>query len=145
MLVSIYNRLTCYNFSGIQVNRYYYLPHSTRIIECVYDISIDTIVNAERFADEVALYGFHDCAPRIMIKNGGYYGIPYRALLPNKIENLLVAGRLITSNWEAHMSTRNTVSCMAQGQAVGTAAALCCKLNVTPRTLDVVILREQLK
>ena len=117
----------------------------TRIIECAHDISIEEIVNAERFDDEVALYGFHDCAPRIMIKNGGYYGIPYRALLPNKIENLLVAGRLITSNWEAHMSTRNTVSCMAQGQAVGTAAALCCKLGVTPRTLDIGKLREQLK
>ena len=60
------------------------------------------------------------------------------------MENLLVAGRLITSDWEAHMSTRNTVSCMAQGQAVGTAAALCCKLGVTPRNMDVKFLRNTL-
>jgi hypothetical protein len=40
------------------------------------------------------------------------------------IDNLLAAGMMITSDHEAHMSTRNTVSCMGQGQAAGTAAAL---------------------
>lgn len=117
----------------------------TRIVRCEYDLSIDEILNGQRFDDEIALYGFHDCAPRLMIKNGGAYGIPYRALLPQKTENLLVAGRMISSNWEAHMSTRNTVSCMAQGQAVGTAAALCCKSHNRPRTLDVRLLRQTLK
>lgn len=116
----------------------------TRIVECEHDISIDEIINAQRFPDEVALYGFHDCAPRIIIKDGKYYGIPYRALLPKGVENLLVAGRLITSNWDAHMSTRNTVSCMAQGQAVGTAAALSSLSGITPRALNVDQLRTML-
>jgi hypothetical protein len=117
----------------------------TRVIECEHDMSLEEIVDCRRFDDEVMLYGFHDCAPRIMIKNGGYYGIPYRAFLPKGIEGLLVAGRLITSTWEAHMSTRNTVSCMAQGQAVGTAAALAAKSGVQPRGLDTGLLREVLK
>ena len=117
----------------------------TRIVECEHDISIDEIINAERFHDEVALYGFHDLAPRIIIKDGKFFGIPYRALLPKKIENLLVAGRLITSNWEAHMSTRNTVSCMAQGQAAGTAAALASKSGVSPRMLDTDLVRNKLR
>ena len=56
-----------------------------------------------------------------------------------------MAGRMITSEWDAHMSTRNTVSCMAQGQAVGTAAALCAKQGCLPRQLDVDKLREVLK
>jgi 2-polyprenyl-6-methoxyphenol hydroxylase-like FAD-dependent oxidoreductase len=117
----------------------------TRVIECEHDMSLDEIVNCQRFDDEVMLYGFHDCAPRIMIKNGGYYGIPYRAFLPKGVEGLLVAGRLITSTWEAHMSTRNTVSCMAQGQAVGTAAALAAKAGVSPREVDVGKLRDVLR
>jgi 2-polyprenyl-6-methoxyphenol hydroxylase-like FAD-dependent oxidoreductase len=117
----------------------------TRVIECEHDMSLDEIVNCRRFDDEVMLYGFHDSAPKIMIKNGGYYGIPYRAFLPKGVENLLVAGRLITSVWEAHMSTRNTVSCMAQGQAVGTAAALAAKTGLSPRQLDTGLLREVLK
>jgi hypothetical protein len=117
----------------------------TRVIECEHDMTLDEIVNCARFEDEVMLYGFHDSAPRIMIRNGGYYGIPYRAFLPKGVEGLLVAGRLITSTWEAHMSTRNTASCMAQGQAVGTAAALAAKAGITPRQLDTAKLREVLK
>jgi 2-polyprenyl-6-methoxyphenol hydroxylase-like FAD-dependent oxidoreductase len=117
----------------------------TRVIECGHDMTLDEIVSGKRFDDEVMLYGFHDMAPRIMIKNGSYYGIPYRAFIPNGVENLLVAGRLITSNYEAHMSTRNTVSCMAQGQAVGTAAALAVKVGVNVRDLDVKNLREVLR
>ena len=117
----------------------------TRVIECEHDMSLDEIVNCRRFDDEVMLYGFHDCAPRIMIKDAGFYGIPYRAFIPKGVDGLLVAGRLITSNWEAHMSTRNTVSCMAQGQAVGTAAALAAKAGVAPRQLNAAALREALK
>lgn len=117
----------------------------TRVIDCEHDMTLDEIVNCQRFDDEVMLYGFHDMAPRVMIKNGGYYGIPYRAFLPKGVEGLLVAGRLITSTFEAHMSTRNTVSCMAQGQAVGTAAALAAKAGILPRELDTAKLRDVLK
>jgi hypothetical protein len=117
----------------------------TRVIECEHDMALDEIVNCQRFDDEVMLYGFHDCAPRIMIKGAGFYGIPYRAFIPKGVEGLLVAGRLITSTWEAHMSTRNTVSCMAQGQAVGTAAALAAKAGIAVRQLDTAILRDILK
>jgi hypothetical protein len=117
----------------------------TRVIECEHDMSLDEIVNCRRFDDEVMLYGFHDCAPRIMIKNGGYYGIPYRAFIPKGVDGLLVAGRLITGTWEAHMSTRNTVSCMAQGQAVGTAAALASQSGINPREVDTGVLRDTLK
>ena len=82
------------------------------------------VLEARHFDDDVFVYGFHDSAPRLQIKNGGTYGIPYRALRVAGIENLLVAGMMITADHEAHMSTRNTVSCMGQGQASGTAAAL---------------------
>ena len=117
----------------------------TRVVECEIDLSIEDVEEARRFEDEVALYGFHDMAPRRVIKDGGHYGIPYRALLPKGVDNLLVAGKLITTDWTAHMSTRNTVSCMAQGQAVGTAAALCARQQVTPRQLDVELLRATLR
>lgn len=116
----------------------------TRVVECEHDMTLEEIVNCKRFDDEVMLYGFHDCAPRIMIKDAGYYGIPYRAFLPKNIEGLLVAGRLITSTWDAHMSTRNTVSCMAQGQAVGTAAALCARNGCRTHELPYVLLKETL-
>lgn len=117
----------------------------TRIIQCEYEMTLDEIVNGVKFDDEVLLYGFHDCAPRIVIKDAGYYGIPYRAFIPEGLNGLLVAGRLITSTWEAHMSTRNTGCCMAQGQAVGTAAALAAKEGIDIRKIDTQKLREILK
>lgn len=117
----------------------------TRIVKCEHVLSLEEIVNGTRFEDEVFLYGFHDCAPRITIKDGKWYGFPYRALLPIGVDGLLVAGRCVTREWEAHMSTRNTVSCMAQGQAAGTAAALCAAQGITPRELDTKLLRSTLR
>jgi len=96
-----------------------------RRIVCDYDITHEDVVDARHFPDDVMAYGFHDSAPRFQVKNGGTYGIPYRALCVAKVDNLLAAGMLITSDHRAHMSTRNTVCCMGQGQAAGTAAALC--------------------
>ncbi len=117
----------------------------TRIVECEHDMSLEEITEGSRFDDEVFLYGFHDCAPKITIKEGKWYGFPYRALVPKRIDGLLVAGRCVTGTWEAHMSTRNTVSCMAQGQAAGTAAALCAKEEAEPRNLNAEELRNSLR
>ena len=114
----------------------------TRIVDCEHVLTLKEIVDGTRFPDEVFLYGFHDCAPRITIRDGKWYGFPYRAMLPIGVDGLLTAGRCVTREWEAHMSTRNTVSCMAQGQAAGTAAALCAKTGCTPHTLDTGLLRE---
>lgn len=117
----------------------------TRIVDCEHDMTLDEITEGQRFEDEVFLYGFHDCAPKIAIKDGKWYGFPYRAMVPKRVDGLLAAGRCLTSTWEAHMSTRNTVSCMAQGQAAGTAAALCVKENSMPSALNTKTLREVLK
>ena len=56
----------------------------------------------------------------------------------------LACGMMITSDHEAHMSTRNTVCCMGQGQAAGTAAALCAAKNLGTRDLKYPVLREAL-
>jgi hypothetical protein len=115
-----------------------------RLIACDYDIRLDDVLGARHFEDDVLTYGFHDSAPRMQIRNGGTYGVPYRALRAAGIENLLVAGMMITSNHDAHMSTRNTVSCMGQGQAAGTAAALCAAGNRGTRDLRYSGLRDAL-
>jgi glycine/D-amino acid oxidase-like deaminating enzyme len=115
-----------------------------RCIACDYDISLDEILNGAHFDDDVLTYGFHDCAPRLQVKNGASYGLPYRAMLVKNIENLYATGMMITSSWEAHMSTRNTVSCMAQGQAAGTAAALCAQKDLASRKLQYGDLRKAL-
>ena len=115
-----------------------------RQIICDYDITHEDVINGRHFDDETFIYGFHDSAPHFQIKDGGTYGIPYRALCVKGIENLYAAGMMITSDHRAHMSTRNTVSCMGQGQATGTAAALCAKLNRGSRDLNYSDLKNEL-
>lgn len=116
-----------------------------RLVVCDYDITHENVLNGDHFDDDVFVYGFHDMAPKYQVKNGGSYGIPYRALVVKGINNLYVSGMMITSDHNAHMSTRNTVSCMGQGQASGTAAALCALGNYSSRQLPYSKLREALE
>jgi hypothetical protein len=73
------------------------------------------------------------------------YAIPYRSLLPRRIENLLVAGRCIGATHEAISSARGQIVCMATGHAAGTAAALAALSGVPPRQLDVSRLQTTLR
>jgi hypothetical protein len=116
-----------------------------RTITCDYDITLADVIEARHFDDDIMVYGFHDSAPRYQIKNGGTYGLPYKALRVKNIDNLFAAGMLITSDFQAHMSTRNTVCCMGQGQAAGTAAALCAEKKITTRDLRYSDLRSALE
>jgi len=61
------------------------------------------------------------------------YEIPYRCLLPQGVEQLLVAGRCISADHEAHARSRNMPACMATGQAAGVAAAIAVEEGVTVR------------
>ncbi len=116
-----------------------------RQIVCDYDISHEDVIGGRHFDDEVMVYGFHDMAPRFQVAGGGTYGVPYRALRVKGLENLLAAGMLITSDRRAHMSTRNTVCCMGQGQGAGTAAALCAARGCGTRELPYRELRVALE
>jgi hypothetical protein len=116
-----------------------------RTIKCDYDITLSDVIEARHFDDDIMVYGFHDSAPRYQVKDGGTYGVPYSALRVNGIDNLLAAGMLITSDFQAHMSTRNTVCCMGQGQAAGTAAALCSAKKCSTHELPYSDLRSALE
>lgn len=77
--------------------------------------------------DSVALSGYPvDVHPSGSIKirtakigGEGFFGIPIGALLPRKIENLLAAGRIISTDSDAFASIRITASAMAIGEAAG--------------------------
>lgn len=73
-----------------------------------------------------------------------WYDIPYRCLIPKKLENVLAAGRNISSDMPGQSGTRLVMCCMALGEAAGTAAALSIKENTTPRKLDVEKLQRTL-
>lgn len=72
------------------------------------------------------------------------YQIPYRALLPLKIENLLVAGRCISTEREALGTIRVGATCGATGHAAGVAAAVAARNSISPRKVDVRELQKEL-
>jgi hypothetical protein len=78
------------------------------------------------------------------LEPGKSYGIPYRCLLPVGVEHLLVAGRCFSASHEALASARMMPSCLAMGEAAGTAAALSARDSISPRTLNVSLLRGHL-
>ena len=76
--------------------------------------------------------------------DGKYYGIPYRSLVPVKIDNLLLAGRCLSADSTAAGAVSVMPPCMGMGQAAGVAAALSIKSGKTVRELDVNLLRKEL-
>ena len=80
----------------------------------------------------------------VFLKDGEFYTIPYRCLVPQKVENLLMAGRFVSCNHEAQASARVMGPAVVMGQAIGTAAALSIKKEVSPRDLDVTLLQKDL-
>ncbi|NLD73293.1 MAG: FAD-dependent oxidoreductase [Chloroflexi bacterium] len=115
-----------------------------RAIHADYEITQDDCTDAHKFGDAVGCYSFIDNG-RHFVRDAGYYQIPYRALIPREVDNLLMAGRMMTVELVAHNSTRNTVCCMICGQAAGTAAALAVHAGVTPREVDVEALQARLR
>ena len=97
-----------------------------------------------RFDDDIA-YGGHDLDDHQSLGAAGsnifghsippIYGIPFRSCYSRNIDNLLLAGRLISATHLAHSSTRLMRTGGAIGQAVGLAAAICCAHGLTPRQL----------
>jgi len=81
----------------------------------------------------------------VTVQDGDWYGVPYRCLVPVRVDNLLVAGRCLSATSEAAGAVRVMPPVMAMGQAAGTAAALCVKSGATPRKLDATTLRTALR
>ena len=114
-----------------------------RAAHCLYELTQDDVTGGQHFDDQVACFGFIDNG-RYFVRDAGAYGIPYRALVPRGLDNVLIAGRMMTVDLVAHNSTRNTVCCLACGQAAGTAAALAARNDLAPSQVDVGELRGTL-
>lgn len=104
----------------------------TRRIVGEYVLTRDDIMEARKREDGVAkgaheldVHGSGVKHVRGTIRDGGSYDIPLGCLVPQKLKNVLVAGRCLSATREAHSSARVMGTCMAMGQAAGTAAAMC--------------------
>lgn len=122
----------------------------TRRIVGRYVLTGEDVIAGRTFEDSIALGGHvidihsptgnaeqvrHRVAP---------YQIPYRCLLPTNVTNLLVAGRPISADHEAHASLRVQGTCMATGQAAGIAAATAIRNGVVAGDLPAIEIQRTL-
>lgn len=128
---------------------------ATRRIVGEYLLSKEDVIQCRKFADGIATGSWHidiwppdnytGSAVYKELPPGKWYDIPYRCLVPKKIDNLLVAGRCISADHYAQGSVRIQISCIGMGQAAGTAVALSIKKGVPPRKLNVIELKNELR
>ena len=123
----------------------------TRRILGDYQVSGEDVLAARRFADGIARCGapiedHHEGRDTrwAYIPDSGSYTIPYRALLPRNLDGVVVAGRCLSATHDAHASARSIGTCMAMGQAAGSAAALAARGGVAPRHVTVAALLDLL-
>ena len=116
-----------------------------------YVLTLDDINTGKVFDDAVAtaafwidIHGLHGDDDRFDKPGRKWYQIPYRSLVPRKIENLLAAGRCLSATHEAAGSARVMGPCFATGQAAGTAAALAVRDDIPPRKVEGKHLQEVL-
>lgn len=125
----------------------------SRRIHGEYTLTAEDVLTGRSFENGIAKCGYpidiHDPTGKgIILKNvggAGSYDIPYPCLIPQKIENLLMAGRCISASHEALGSCRIQATAMAVGQAAGTAAALAMDRDVNIREVPIKDLREILE
>jgi hypothetical protein len=122
----------------------------TRRIVGRYVMSRDDILSCGRFDDAIAVASYpvdlhhpkdDGCT---MEWCGDCYDIPYRSLVPLRVDRLLVAGRTISTTHEAMAAIRVMATCMAMGEAAGRAAAMSVRDKVSPADVDVRRLQAEL-
>jgi hypothetical protein len=123
----------------------------TRRVYGEYRLKRDDVLSARKFGDAIAQCGApiedHHAGNDTRweyVPNGDTYDIPFGVLIPQQVENVLIAGRCLSADHDAHASVRSMGQCMAMGQAAGTAAALCAADDLTPRSLSISRLQARL-
>lgn len=122
----------------------------TRRIVGEYVMTGEDILGCRRFDDAIAVASYpldlhHPEGGGCTLQwCGDCYDIPFRALLPLGVGNLIIAGRCISTTHEAMSSTRVMATCMAIGEAAGRAAKMAVHLKIKPREIDVKVLQKEL-
>jgi len=112
-----------------------------------YSITEHDVKNQARFDDSIGIFPeFLDgYGVVIMPTTGRYFQVPYGIILPQKVENLLVAGRCVAGDKISHAATRQMMCCAVTGQGAGIAAAVSLKDNVTCRMANISRVQKALK
>ena len=119
----------------------------TRKIVGRYDLTEHDVRHQARFDDAIGIFPeFIDgYGVLILPTTGRYYHVPYGALVPLGVDNLLVAGRAIAGDRISHASVRNMMCCTVSGQGAGVGAAVSVKEGTTTSEVDIGLVQKELE
>ena len=134
----------------------------SRRISGDYVLGLEDFRKRATFPDEVGRYNYavdiHAAKPdlaaykqfveefrTLRYNKGESYGIPYRCIVPQRLSNVLVAGRCLSADRYMQGSIRVMPGCFITGQAAGVAAAICCEKSVDTRGFPIAELQRRLK
>ncbi len=123
----------------------------TRRIVAHYMMTQEDVLGCRHFDDAIAVASYPIDIHRpgdegcTLIWCGDCYDIPYGSLVPQRVRNLLVAGRCIGATHEAMGAIRVMATCMAMGEAAGRAAQQALRRGVRPDEVDVPALQAELR
>ena len=119
----------------------------TRKIIGKYNLTAEDVQNQGRFEDSIGIFPeFIDgYGVLVLPTTGRYYQVPFGILVPQRVENLLFAGRCVAGDLISHASVRSMMCCTVTGQGAGVAAAESIKENVDISRIDFQLVQKELK
>ena len=118
----------------------------TRKIDALYNLTGSNVREQARFDDAIGIFPEFIDGYGILIlpTTGRYWHLPYRALVPKGVADLLVAGRCIGGDPISHASARNMMCCAVSGQGAGVAAAISLRRDEPLDRLNIAALQSEL-
>ena len=118
----------------------------TRKIDAQYNLVAGDVREQGRFDDAIGIFPEFIDGYGILIlpTTGRYFQVPYRAMLPKGVSNLLVTGRSIGGDRDSHAAVRNMMCCAVSGQGAGTAAAISVKTGTAFDAIDIKKVQKEL-
>ncbi len=118
----------------------------SRKIKGRYYLTEHDVRNRAQFEDTIGIFPeFLDAYGIVVIPTTGrYFQVPYGIMVPEKVDNLLVAGRCVAGDRVSHSATRQMMCCAVTGQGAGVAAAVAIKAGETTAGVDIQTVQERL-
>lgn len=135
--------------TGVQIG-----VRETRKLEGMHYLTGQELAKATKFKDGIVacdnpiddvMRGDSSMTHDSIVEEGTYYTIPFRALVPKVVNNLMFAGRLISADSTAFASVRGMPQCMQMGQAIATAANIAIENDLPVQKINMSKLVDQLK
>jgi hypothetical protein len=119
----------------------------TRKIDALYNMTATDVREQGRFDDSIGIFPeFIDGYGLLILPTTGrYFHVPYRSLVPQGVQGLLVAGRSIGGDKVSHAAVRNMMCCAVSGQGAGVAAAISLQHDQPFDRIDIGLVQAELR